>query len=143
MTNTKLRWLRFCEWLYRVRSGPKYFHTLSKYNPEWDMQVRVALDLGLLKPYQFGSYDSGVPKYVSPFKVLINDREVWIGNYPYSYGVPHDDSASCISREERPHARTLKRLQKEVDAMLAAIDVEDRYPNLWVVPEHVAERLHS
>jgi len=48
-----------------------------------------------------------------------------------------------ISREERPHARTLKRLKKEVDAMLAAIDVEDSYSNLWVVPEHVAEILHS
>jgi len=72
----------FREWLSRVF---RLHITLHKYSPEWDHFLRMAIVLGMVRPVYYG--DEPNPKCFSDFTVMVGDKCVWVGNYPYSYGV--------------------------------------------------------
>jgi hypothetical protein len=69
----------FREWLTTVFS-PTMWGSMHEYNPEWDHYVRVAIQLGMVKPYYI------TPQDVSYHRVMIGSTETWVGNYPYGYG---------------------------------------------------------
>ena len=97
---------RFREWASRL-FGANIM--LSVYSPEWDHFVRVALSLGMVKVcYHSREPD---PEWVSNCTVMIGEHEVWVGNYPYQYGVP-------FPRDVRPSYATIKLLKKHVDRVI-------------------------
>lgn len=88
----------FREWLSRVF---RMHVALHDYSPVWDHYLRVAIELGMVKP----SYHSGEddPKWFSDCTVEVGDKTVWVGNYPYAYGIYQD---------RRPSYKTIKLLRK-------------------------------
>jgi hypothetical protein len=92
---------------------------LSKYDPEWDHFVRMAITLGMVKVGYYSPQPD--PTWLSECHVKIGDYEVWVGNYPYVYGVPSSgnipDPTLEISRV-RPSYATIKLLKKHVDQLI-------------------------
>ena len=88
----------FREWLSRVF---RLHITLHDYSPEWDHYLRVAIELGMVKPIYIGADDN--PKWFSDCRVMVGDMEVWVGNYAYAYGIWE----GC-----RPSYKTIKLLRK-------------------------------
>lgn len=88
----------FREWLSRVFWLPAVMH---KYSPEWDHYLRVAIELGMVKPCYHS--DEPNPNWFSDCTVMVGDKTVWVGNYPYAYG---------IWRDRRPSYKTIKLLRK-------------------------------
>lgn len=88
----------FREWLSRVF---RLHVTLHEYSPAWDHYLRVAIELGMVKPSYHGGEDD--PKWFSYCTVEVGDKTVWVGNYPYAYG---------IYENRRPSYKTIKLLRK-------------------------------
>lgn len=88
----------FREWLSRIFSAALMMH---KYSPEWDHYLRVAIELGMVQPSYHSSNPN--PKWFSDCTLMVGDKQVWVGNYPYAYGVWMD---------RRPSYATMKLLRK-------------------------------
>ena len=82
---------------------------LKPYDPDWDHYVRVAIALGMIRPYHYSEVAD--PKWLSNCSVHIGKVAAWVGNYPYSYGV-HPDL------DVRPSYATIRLLKKHVDRVI-------------------------
>jgi hypothetical protein len=83
--------------------SPLYWIMNHGYNHDWNKKLNELLD------------SNNVDFLFSSYRVDIGDSDVWIGNYPYSYG-----TTKVMGREVRPSRRTILRLKKVVDlAMLS------------------------
>lgn len=71
----------FREWLSRVF---RLHIALHKYDPDWDHYLRMALVLNMVRPAYHS--DEPNPKWFSDCTVMVGDKQVWVGNYPYAYG---------------------------------------------------------
>lgn len=89
---------KFREWLSRLF---RLHITLHEYSPAWDHYLRVAIELGMVKPSYIGAEDD--PRWFSDCQVMVGDKTVWVGNYPYAYG---------IWEKRRPSYATIKLLRK-------------------------------
>jgi hypothetical protein len=90
------------EWLEKIRAALRGGGSIP-YCPEWDHYVRVAITLGMVKPY----YDDSKKMRASEYYVRIGDYKVWVKNYPYAFG--------CVEAvKDRPSFATMKLLLKEV-----------------------------
>lgn len=82
---------------------------LKTYDPKWDHYIRVAMTLGMIRPYYYGSKPKS--RLLCDCMVLIGDYQVWVGNYPYSYGGNPETGV-------RPSYATIKLLKKHVDRVI-------------------------
>lgn len=89
---------KFREWLSRLF---RLHVTLHDYSPAWDHYLRVAIELGMVKPTYYGGKED--PTLFSDCTVMVGDKKVWVGNYAYSYG---------IWEGRRPSYKTIKLLRK-------------------------------
>ena len=89
---------KFREWLSRLF---RHHVMLHEYCPDWDHYLRVAIELGMVKPAYFSVEDD--PEWFSDSTVTVGDKVVWAGNYPYAYGIYQD---------RRPSYETIKLLRK-------------------------------
>ena len=91
------------EWLEKFRA---FFRgsMSTTYCPAWDHYVRVAITMGMVKPYY---HNNNKTRSLSQYYVLLGDYKVWIKNYPYAFG--------CVDTvKDRPSFATMKLLLKEV-----------------------------
>lgn len=88
----------FRDWLSRIF---RVHIMLHRYSPEWDHYLRVAIELGMVKPCYHSDKDD--PRWFSDCTVRVGDKTVWVGNYPYAYGIWMD---------RRPSYATMKLLRK-------------------------------
>lgn len=91
---------------------PTRWIMLEPYSPEWDHWLRVAILLGMVKPFYYSQRSSSSPMDAV---VQVGDRIVWVGNYHYSYGFEwgRPNGAEAIPRG-RPSFATMRLLKKEV-----------------------------
>ena len=93
-------------WLEKFREifrGP----TQTTYCQVWDHYIRVAITLGMVKPY----YHNDRKTSLSEYYVYVGDYRVWIKNYPYMFGFLDDV-------KDRPSFATMRLLRKEVKRVI-------------------------
>lgn len=95
---------QFREWVSRCHR-----FMLTTYDPEWDHFVRVALSLGMVRAGYYSAEPD--PQWVSECHVVLGDEQVWVGNYPYAYGMP-------MGERKRPSYATIKLLKHHVDRVV-------------------------
>jgi hypothetical protein len=78
------------------RLNPRWVSMNNRYDYEWDVFLTTALDLNMLKIYDLSA--------------AIGDRHVWVGNFPYAYGM-EVSRFSVGDLSGRPSFRTIKRLR--------------------------------
>lgn len=77
---------------------------------EWDAELNMLLDEHEIVPVSLSGSDKTV------YTILLGDIEVWVGNYPYSFGY-HCPRRSCFSdRLTLPSSKTIIRLRKALEA---------------------------
>jgi hypothetical protein len=79
---------------------------LTYYCPEWDNYMRVAITMGMVRPHYYGPGEPA--EWLSEHSVDVGPHNIWVGNYPYSYG--HTEWAG----RARPSFATMRLLKKEV-----------------------------
>lgn len=86
-----------------VLTHSDYWVKLKKVSGEWDRVLNEVLD----------QYESEITsEMVEKYTLKIGGQEIWISNYPYSFG--YIDSISS-DKQRLPYALTRKRLKKIVD----------------------------
>lgn len=104
MLNLKSNLKDFFRYLFR----PKFWDMMLPYSHNWDMQLRFLLDNAKECKIYFNPISN------SYLTMTINDTEIWIGNYPYSYGWNRSEHWSRETRV-RPSRRTIERLHKFIE----------------------------
>jgi hypothetical protein len=94
------------EWLENFKA---FFHgtMATTYCQVWDHYVRVAITLGMVKPY----YHNDSKTSLSEYYVHVGDYKVWVKNYPYAFGF-------VDTVKDRPSFATMRLLRKEVKRVL-------------------------
>ena len=85
---------------------PSRWGMLTYYCPEWDNYMRVAITMGMVRLHYHGLEE--LPEWVSDHSVDVGPHNVWVGNYPFSYGHKGWDG------RVRPSFATMRLLKKEV-----------------------------
>lgn len=78
---------------------PRFWGMQEAYSDRWDRVINRIID------------EDQVDR-VGCYTAHVGSKEVWIGNYPYSYGVPYRISRAGV----RPSRRTIRRLREYIDA---------------------------
>lgn len=78
------------------RFHPYWTTTTRGYDYEWDVFLTTALDLNMVE--------------IRDLSAAIGDRRVWVGNFPYAYGMEISHFAAN-DLSGRPSFRTIKRLR--------------------------------
>lgn len=79
---------------------------LTYYSPEWDHYMRVAITMGMVRPHYYGGQEAR--DWLSENIVEVGPYQIWVGNYPHSYGHKGVDGRA------RPSFATMRLLKKEV-----------------------------
>ena len=89
--------------------SPSYWFMMNKYSKEWDRFVRDAIDGDDIE-------------FDGLYRAKANGVEIWIGNYPYSYGSPYDGPGV------RPSRGTIKKLFNHHVKKFIAMNVKNDRP---------------
>ena len=95
--------MRFLDYIYYCISiilDPRMWLMLFPYSRTWDNWVNKSLDEG--KFTDIGEYTA-----------RLNGELIWIANYPYGFGTPHN------GLHVRPSRMTIRRIMRRI--------IEDRY----------------
>jgi hypothetical protein len=88
--------------------NPIWWHMNDRYSKRWDIELNRLID-----------QDNGVIDYMDKdrfFEIKFGDIAVWISNYPYGYGTPHNNIG--LSNDIRPSRKTIERLKEYVDSKI-------------------------
>lgn len=99
----------FREWLSRL-PFPHAWVMNCTYSPEWDHYLRVAITLGMVRPYA-----TFAGRYSYDHTVQIGPHDVWVGNYPYAYGI--NGYPDATPRDRRPSFATIRLLKQTIEQM--------------------------
>lgn len=101
----------FREWLSRVF---RLHITMHEYSPSWDHFLRMAIVLNMVRPAYHS--DEPNPRWFSDCTVMVGDKQVWVGNYPYAYGTWDGvrPSYTTIKLLRKVHRRMIKENEKEL-----------------------------
>jgi hypothetical protein len=94
---------RLGEFMSRILH-PTAWLMLHRYDPQWDQYVLTAVTLRMIAQVD-GDYDHFVG---------LGQRVVWVGNYPYSYGLRVDDYWVGRGSACRPAWRTIRMLRRAI-----------------------------
>jgi hypothetical protein len=138
MTDDRTRWDKFVRlmddfWLRFLNTKAHYMQT--SYDWEWDRYVETALNLGMVRILHHGerfpnttlaqALRKDLLENYSLYTCMVGPHEVWIGNYPYSFGSPYEEGSVTANRM-RPRMRVLRQLKKELDRQFDAVRQAER-----------------
>ena len=104
-------------WLENFR-GIFRGHMSTTYCQVWDHYIRVAITLGMVKPF----YHNDSKTSLSEYYVLVGDYKVWIRNYPYKFGFVDNVNG-------RPSFATMRLLHKEAKRVILEAQRENSNEN--------------
>lgn len=78
----------------------------ERYSERWDKELNKMIDQDNMVINYFINSEF--------YSVNFGDIKVWVSNYPYGYGSPHDNTK--IPNNIRPSRETIERLKKYVDS---------------------------
>ena len=95
-------------WAERLRClfPPTRWGMMTYYSPEWDHYMRMAITMGMVRPYYYGLQECR--DWLSDASVEVGPYKIWVGNYPFAYGYESPEGRA------RPSFATMRLLKKEV-----------------------------
>ena len=87
---------------------PIYWMPLNPYSDHWDKVLNNLIDSDKGELGDVNSIDGQI------YTIKFGDVEVWIQNYPYSYGHIHSSGGETLPKH-RPSRLTIKKLEKMVE----------------------------
>lgn len=110
---------KFRELLYRITHFGGWTAMLHDYNPRTDHYIRMAITLGMVKECDnIAGYSIAQRLRRADYHIQVGPHELWVANYPYSYGVHANGLAG------RPSYETIRLLRKEQLRILDQITEE-------------------
>ena len=55
---------------------------MTRYCPEWDHYMRVAITMGMVRPHYYGLQECR--DWLSDASVEVGPYKIWVGNYPFA-----------------------------------------------------------